>query len=662
MLFHYLSKCRALSIYAITLFIVIVSTSYLHGRTFTPDSLAKNLPARINSRSEFDALQSLKALIKDDMVDGMCFYEDLLPIVKEAEVWSKSKGEIDDVLSNKLLKLLLFDKLKRQEQTLKLGNQLLEYEEYYSPHDINRISGILYNNYRQLEAYSEIIGLIPLLEKYQHLENGWRPKGFTTDYDIAMINYKSENYDQAANGFIRQMKVFDSIGNQLMVSSMNNNAGLCYYHLGNYTKAMEYYNSALSELKKPNRKGITEKSDEYKNCFKMVIKGNIADIDFDRGAFEKALAVYKEERKSCFVSGEYPIKTAVLFKLAQTYMALNKPLLAELYVDSALASINSYVHTDTKIESYQLKGKILLLEGETKRSMLYFDKADQLEDSIRRLQVERDNMVAKVSYESKKKDRDLLQMKEALLIKEKVAMQQWFVLVFLLLVFTITGYLYFKSRKDKNTIEHQRKSLQASVREKELLLKEVHHRVKNNLQVISGLLRIQSRKIKSKEMLKLLDDSQNYISSIASVHEMLYQQEDGSTVQMEKYLNKLSERIFDNSEANDITVIVSASHVYLSINKAIPIGLMTSELLTNAMKYAFKGHKGSIKLSMVQNKTKQYVFKYSDNGQGLPDNFEKNLTKTMGFRLIYMLAEEMEGSLEIKGEDGVTVTVQFSDE
>ncbi|UII33171.1 ATP-binding protein [Fulvivirga ulvae] len=662
MLFHYLSKCRALTTFIITLFAIMVNLSPLQGQFIVPDSLKKNLPARITSRSEFNAVQNLKNLLKDNMIGRMCFYEDLLPIVSEAETWSKNKGEIHDVLSNKLLKLMLFDKLQWQEQTLRLGNQLLEYEEYYSPIDINRISGILYNNYRQLEAYSEIIGLIPLLEKYQHLENGWRAKGFTTVYDIAMINYKSGNYIQAAKGFIRQMKAFDSIGNQLMVSSMHNNAGLCYYHLSNYKKAMEHYRMALAELKKPNRNGVAERSAAYKKCFEMVVKGNIADIDFDRGAFDKALSVYKEERRSCFGTGGYPVQTAVLYKLAQAYMFLNKPVLAELYIDSTLASINSYVHTDTKIESYQLKGKILLTKGETKRSMIYFEKADHLEDSVRRLRMERDNLVAKVSYESKKKDKDLQKMKEALIVKEKVATQQWCVLGFLLLLFTITGCLYFKSRKDKNTIERQRKSLQTSVREKEVLLKEVHHRVKNNLQVISGLLRIQSKKITNKDMLKLLNDSQNYISSIASVHEMLYRQEEGSTVQMEKYLNKLSEQLFDTPEGHDITVMVSASRIFLSINKAIPIGLITSELLTNAMKYAFEAGKGSIKLSMVMNKTNQYVFKYSDNGQGLPDDFEKNLTKTMGFRLIYMLAEEMEGSIEIKGKDGVTVTVQFSDE
>lgn len=621
-----------------------------------------DLPRQINSREEFESVLDLKAFLQKDLMEDGCFYENLLPVIEEADKWSKSHGEIQDVLSGKLLKLMLFDKLRWQEQTLSLGKQLLEYEEFYAPIDVNHITGILYNNYRQLEAYHEIIRLIPLLEKYRHLENGWRFKGYTAEYDIAMINYRSGNYNEAINGFIHQLQIFQSLGNQLMVSSMYNNVGLCYYHLSDYENSRENYHKALVALEKPNNEGVEERSPEYKKCFEMVIWGNLADIDFDQGQYEKALQAYLYEQVICQFLGGYPRRTSALYNLSKTYLALNKPELAELYIDSTLASINSYVSTEKEIESYELKAKIVLYNGRIDKSMHYFRKAHQLSDSIKRLHLERDNLVAKVSYESTKKDEDLLQMKEALKIKEKEASKQWAILVFLLIVFAIIGGLYIKSRKDQHTIERQREHLQASVQEKELLLKEVHHRVKNNLQVISGLLKIQSKKVQDKAMLELLDDSQNYISNIASVHEMLYQQEDGSTVHMEDYLDKISEQMLDTCAGSNIAVMVSASQVYLSINKAIPIGLMTSELLTNAMKHAFKNIQGTVRLSMEQLRANGYLFKYSDDGPGLPVGFEENSGKTMGFRLMSMLAEEMEGKLEIVGESGLVVKVYFADQ
>lgn len=619
------------------------------------------MPDLIISRPDFMKVQNFKKILWEDTLKIDSNYcEKILIVVKKAENWSNSNGTINETLSNDLLKLLLFDKMQKQAEILKLGKQLLTYEDRLSSKEINKITGILYNVYRQLEAYNEITKLIPLLEKYQDIDKGWRALGFTPRYDIAMINYRVQNYERAAKGFWAQKKIFDSIGNQLYVSSMFNNIGLCYYNLKKYDEALKYYNKSLYELEKSNKKGVPEESDSYKNYFKWVIKANIADIDFEHGKYEKALRVYKKTRKASIVKGEYPIKTGMLIRIAKVHMALKNPHLSEKYADSAIASINKYIDTDTQIDIYNLKGKVLLLSGDTEKSMGYFSKAEHINDSIKQLKISRDNLVAKVKYEMEEKEQDLEKAKQTVYLKEKIEKQQKLVIIFTGLLLFIISYLYYKSRINKRTIDKQRKSLQASVKEKEILLKEIHHRVKNNLQVISGLLSIQSKRVNTNNMLNPLAEIQKHICSIAIIHEMLYHQEDSAEVNMEEYLKKLSQHLIDPHNKPSIRVTIIATTINLSINRAIPIGLMVNELITNSIKHGFNNNKGTIVISIQESDPSEYTFIYSDNGRGLPSDYENHLSKTMGFRLIKLLVEEMNGEIEIVNQAGLKIIVQFS--
>ncbi len=625
------------------------------------DSLILKTPYKVSSKEDFYKVQDLKNIFWDDSlkIDKLKI-EDFLKSVKSSEQWSSANGSIKEILSNDMLKLLMYDKLNNQEEVLRLGNHLLTYEDHLTSKEINKITGILYNTYRQLEAYNEITNLIPLLEKYQDQDEGWRAKGFTTRYDMAMINFNTKNYKLAANGYLAQKKVFDSIGNQLLVSSMYNNMGICYFHLKDYKQARNYYKLALEELDKPNKEGIPEEKDSYRDYFKTVIRGNIADIDFLHGNYKEALKQYEKERIGSLSSGEHITRTSVLLKLSKTYLALNNAAKAEEYADSAIASINSFIKTDTKIAIYRLKGKALLLSGKPIESMEYFSIAEKINDSIKELKISRDNLVAKVKFEINEKEQDLQKAKNTVHLKEKLASQQKIGLIITVFLFIILSYLYYKSRKDKNTINRQRENLQASVKEKETLLKEVHHRVKNNLQVISSLLTLQSKKVTDKNMLAVLDETQKHISSIAIIHEMLYQQEDTATISMNEYLKRLSYHILGSYNKHSIKTTINATNINLSINKAIPLGLMVNELTTNSLKHAFQTEEGKIAISIIERQN-SYIFTYKDNGTGLPDDYEANLSKTMGFRLLKLLAEEMNTELRISNDNGLTITVQFSE-
>ena len=192
--------------------------------------------------------------------------------------------------------------------------------------------------------------------------------------------------------------------------------------------------------------------------------------------------------------------------------------------------------------------------------------------------------------------------------------------------------------------------LQESIQEKEVLLKEIHHRVKNNLQVISSLLNLQSMYIKDKEAFDVFKESQDRVKSMAMIHEKLYQSGNFAEIDFSQYIKNLTSSIYSSygMDTKLIKLKISAENIFLDINNAIPCGLIINELVTNAIKHAFpSGRSGeiNIKFSRIDNK---YILSVQDNGIGLPDSFIIEKTESLGMQLIYSLVSQLEGEFEVK--------------
>lgn len=194
-------------------------------------------------------------------------------------------------------------------------------------------------------------------------------------------------------------------------------------------------------------------------------------------------------------------------------------------------------------------------------------------------------------------------------------------------------------------------ALEKSLREKDTLLAEVHHRVKNNLAVISGLLEMQSFNAGSEEIVGELKESQSRIQSIATVHEMLYQSESFSDIGLEVYIDELVSYISGTfaHEGADIRFEKDIEPLSLTVKQAVPCGLLLNELITNAYKHAFKGRKeGTIYISLhKQGSTVQMAVR--DDGVGLPADFDIKQSSTLGITLVHTLVRQLEGTLKVSG-------------
>jgi len=214
---------------------------------------------------------------------------------------------------------------------------------------------------------------------------------------------------------------------------------------------------------------------------------------------------------------------------------------------------------------------------------------------------------------------------------------------------------------------HRKKAeenVKKSLREKEVLLEEIHHRVKNNLAVINGLLELQSYNTENLEVKNLLKDSQSRIHSMALVHEQLYQMETLSEIELGNYIEQLVHSIKQmiHDTQNDIHFSMHADPIYLTITQAVPCGLLLNEIITNAFKHAFIDQdEGEIRIDIVFNDPK-ITLKIVDNGAGLPENFDINKPDSLGMTLIRTLSKQLEAELEINGDDGTRYLIQFDKE
>jgi two-component sensor histidine kinase len=196
-----------------------------------------------------------------------------------------------------------------------------------------------------------------------------------------------------------------------------------------------------------------------------------------------------------------------------------------------------------------------------------------------------------------------------------------------------------------------------SLEEKDLLLREIHHRVKNNLQIIASLLKLQSRSITDPHVLEAIQSSQSRIRAMALVHERIYRSHKIAEINLKDYLTYLTKQIFQfyNIQQHHITLKVTMDDILADIDTVTPLGLIINELVSNSLKHAFPdGRKGTITLECYREDPGSLRFIYHDDGVGMPAGFEWKTAESLGLRMVNSLVDQLNGSIELAGGEGTT--------
>lgn len=306
---------------------------------------------------------------------------------------------------------------------------------------------------------------------------------------------------------------------------------------------------------------------------------------------------------------------------------------------------------------------LFALKGDYKASLKYANEYQSVQEDIFQESKVKQSEELAVQYDAEKKEQQvaLLSAKnENAALRLKSAQRLSIGLgVFSLLVIGFAVSLYRLNRK----INDQKGLIERSLTEKDVLLKEIHHRVKNNLQVVSSLLNLQSRHLEDAGAQKALQEGQNRVKSMAIIHQRLYQEDNLKGIQVQEYITRLAKSLFQSYNIKDdqIKLELTIADLNIDIDTLIPLGLILNELLTNSLKYAFPYDRQGVIKVILEEKEERLHLLVHDNGIGLDKERSSKLESSFGYQLINAFSAQLDAQLSVVGEKGTKVGLSIKD-
>ena len=525
---------------------------------------------------------------------------------------------------------------------------------------------------------------------------------------IAIIYDYQGNYKMALDYYFKSLRINERLGIEEEIGAAYGNIGIVLYYLEDYDQALEYQKKNLEMMQKTGEKrgegiayfnigNIYERQGNYDLALENIEKGmqirietgdkqgiatgyhNLGLIYDKQGRTDRAVEMFE---KGLALSDEigYKLGTAqnsvslgiIFFRsgnksIARSYLEKAKRIGTELgYPEIIRASAEWLSKVYASSNNYQ----------EAYQHMLLFEEMDDSLTSAENIK-KITQMEMQYDFDKQEQVRAFEQEQERIRHQEEIKQQKiiktaffiGFCLVAILAFFILRSY-YQKKRanellaEQKEEIQAMNDMLKDSLDEKEVLLKEIHHRVKNNLQIISSLLNLQSHNITDENVKGAVKEGQSRVKSMALIHQVLYQSDRLSKINFQDYLKQLTGFLASSFMPADkkISAEVMADNIQLDIDTAIPLGLIVNELVSNAYKYAFHDKdEGKVNVQIKHDDGEGYVLRVSDNGNGLPGDLDINKTGSLGLKLVNILTRQIQGELKVSNKNGAMFEIRFKE-
>ncbi len=503
-------------------------------------------------------------------------------------------------------------------------------------------------------------------------------KSLSLDY----IN-NSQN-EEALKIIFQALRIFEDNNDQAGAAGVYKNLASLYAFSKDGEKTIEYANKAIA---------ILENTEDYYTLsitYLYLIQGYTQLDKYDEAleAAKKCLDISKEIPDQMGIplrAHSWSYETYI--KMGEFDLAYEEAVIAWNIAKNAVGEERAAGYRSEIGNSLMLQGKVsdalphlrasvdLIEAQETRTASLPYDLLAQCYEKLGQYQnalkyykvvadIDKKNLVAQVAnlksesvikYETDKKDQELILQQARL--KQKTTVQM--LMAAFLGILALSLFLLFSSfRKNKKTSE----KLEIKNQENELLLKEIHHRVKNNLQTISSLLNLQSESIKDEAAYDAVQESKNRVASMALIHQKLYQGENLAAIEMKDYFETIGNAVKESfgEKVDNISLEIEMPELELDVDTAVPIGLITNELLTNALKYAYPDDlSGTIKIKMTKTTDNLIQLEISDDGVGMNNESEN---QGFGTLLVQLLTTQLGGTLEKKHYNGTSIILLFKEQ
>jgi two-component system, sensor histidine kinase PdtaS len=568
-----------------------------------------------------------------------------------AEKYNMQKGKCWMALGN------IFSEQKNIAEARKYTLKALEdFNQQMNRHsDVARAYAFLARYYFVEGDYQNAIATYLLsYETYKKINNVYGTR--VALYNLAEISIQLKEYSKAENYIAEILKNTNAAKDAMLLSYINKLKFSLILQKKNYTEALAISKEILDYAVK--EKNIVEIKEAYQkyylvymekkdtiNAFLMIekiseLKDSIYNTSIAKNTAElvKKYETEKKEQQIIFLDKENKLNKERLDKETQLGLLLK---------------------SENLLKESKLQQELLLkqaLERENKWQELELEQKQTIQQGL-----ERENRLKKTELIKETMLNETLQTQNGLMLENsKNETRVRWLMIAALLGFTAFGINYYRSYKRQKSDNLQ---IVKQADDLKVLMKEVHHRVKNNLQLIVAMLRMQQRTIEDKAAINALVNSENRLHAIAIVHEKLYKTENITSVLLKDYLQELIDVLavqYHNASKPVQFKIVDNTELSTTLDTAIPVGLIVNELVTNSLKYAFTNiEHGEIKLeiSRIDNK---YQLSIKDNGIGLPNGKLPETPNTLGLRLVNLFTDQLNGTLQYSNNEGASFTILFA--
>ncbi len=527
--------------------------------------------------------------------------------------------------------------------------------------------------------------------------------------NIGLVHSAMSNYPAAIDCHQKAITVFEAMGNLRGTVQNLNNIGNIFIALEDYPKARDYYEKALHISEAQNdRYGIailngnigflnSEMEDypkalaNFQRAFALFEEMNMeANIGMVWGSLGKVYLGLKEyaksfdyARKSLALCEQYGLKegraqnlqtisTACIMADAKVLAAAGispakRYSMALDYAQQSLQLSKEMGNINMQKENWWNLSTLYEKEGKPVKALDAYKTYVNLRDSIIGLDAQKQITRNEMQFAFEKKEataREEQERKDAI-ARQEIARQRLIrniIMAGLAVALILLTIIYQQRQRVKQTTAQ----LKVSLTEKEALLREIHHRVKNNLEVISSLLTLQTRNMTDESGKSALAEGQSRVQSIALIHHKLYRTDDLGSVELHDFVQDLFKQVKDvfNEPGMVVNLELNDTEVWLSTEASIPFGLILNELFTNIFKYAVQaGRENIIKVLIAEtasNDIVEYHIVCRDNGPGMPDSFEPQKSTSMGMKVIQLLTRQLKGQSRFYNDGGLVFDLQFS--
>lgn len=584
-------------------------------------------------------------------------------------VYKNSAEKMRDSLTLRRYQLIeskIYQHLGDYPMSLSLAKEVYVDKSKLDSAELAETLNILDDNYHALRMFDNQITI-----RTEKKENGFSDKVEFYDVyeDMGMYRRAMEEYIISEkskideNNFFEKAQYHNKIGNYLR---LDNSASTAIAELNKANGFLEIYNNDI-EIER------TEQIEFDTKLLAAKIKGNIGKAMVSLKSYKESIT-YLNDAISAFKELSPLAYNAMItdneLALAEAHLELNNLNTAR----RLLNSVDKNLTISQETLHNRLLGNYHDKTGNFQNALQYYKRNDQIADSLKKNEQSIIKQQLAVTIGSSNLENQLRLFDEQKAENDEIRSQlqtksESFNLVIISLVFTLLGfagliYAYLNSIKNQRLIERQKYIIEDSLKEKESLLKEIHHRVKNNLQMVSSLLSLQTKNTKSKAAILALEEGKSRVKAMALIHQKLYQNDDLSVIEMQGYIESLINSVQSvyKKGGHNISITIDAEGTELDIDRAIPFGLILNELVSNTFKYAYpdSDENGKIYIHLRKNGDQGY-FEYTDNGIGLPEEIDERTNASMGIRLINRLVNQLQSKLNIdKSVQGVRFWFTFS--